>query len=89
MFHHSDEKDENLEFSAGEDILIRKEDAVIPNAPPVITKLERQLIRSSAPNPEEAGLKLELIPTIKIEGPPYKQHGTLPIKQVHPTTQKT
>ena len=76
MFHHSDEKDENLEFSAGEDIMIRKEDAVIPNAPPVITKLERQLIRSSAPNPEEAGLKLELIPTLKIEGPPHKQHGT-------------
>ena len=76
MFHHSDEKDENLEFSASEDLLIRKEDAVIKNVPPVITKLERQLIRSSAPNPEDTGLKLELIPTIKVEGPPHKQHGT-------------
>lgn len=88
MFHHSDEKDENLEFSAGEELLIRKDDEVIPNVPPVITKLERQLIRSSAPNPEEAGLKIELIPTIKVEGPPHKQHGTQPIKQVHPSTQK-
>ena len=76
MFHHSDEKDENLEFSASEDLLIRKEDAVIKNLPPVITKLERQLIRSSAPNPEDTTLKLELIPTIKVEGPPHKQHGT-------------
>ena len=76
MFHHSDEKDENLEFSASEDLLIIKEDAFIKNVPPVITKLERQLIRSSAPNPEDTGLKFELIPTIKVEGPPHKQHGT-------------
>lgn len=86
MFHHSDEKDENIEFNAAEGQMIRKEE-IIKDAPVVITKLERQQLRYSVPNPEEGerGLNIELIPTIKVEGPPHKLHGTSPIKQVHPT----
>ena len=82
MMHHSDERDENLEFGINDDILVTRD-----IAPVGITKQERKSIRYAAPNPEEGehGLHIELIPTIKIEGPPHKQHGAEPVKQVHPS----
>ena len=83
MLHHSDERDENLEFAYNEDYLVTKE-----VRPVGITKQERKSMRYSAPNPEEQedrGLHLELLPTIKVEGPRHKIHGTEPVKQVHPT----
>ena len=82
MSHHSDERDENLEFVVNEDYLMTRE-----VRPVGITKQERMSMRYSAPNPEEGehALHIELIPTIKVEGPPHNIHGTEPIKQVHPT----